>query len=107
MNAWFTPDQAPFFAFVSLLSLLSLLERYAERGQYQVAVLSACTAALLAGIALLAAATLAHERSQPPHVFLTLNLSGGLVTLGSAIGLLRVVRLYYVARRLRAPEPSL
>ncbi|HZF29062.1 MAG TPA: hypothetical protein VE907_08095 [Gammaproteobacteria bacterium] len=99
---WFAPQHAVLFSFASLTSLLALLEPYARRGKHPVLVFGASVAVLLAAVATVVAAVIAHQSAQPGYVVFALAMSGGVVTSVTIPGLASYVRLYRNAVRERA-----
>lgn len=99
VDPWFMREHAVLFAFAALASLLYLLERHAQCGRYMVPVLGTCVAALLAGVAALAGALVAHRTGQPDYVTFALVLTGALVVVSTTFGLAHFGRLYRRASR--------
>lgn len=103
---WFAPQHAVLFSFASLTSLLALLEPYARRGKHPVLVFGASVAVLLAAVATVVGAVLAHRSAQPGYVVVALGLAGGVVTLVTIPGLASYVLLYRDAVRERTAAAS-
>lgn len=101
MTAWFGPDVAIWFSFLSLLSILAVLEPLAQRGRHEVAVKTAFTAALLLGVVLLGLGALAALLGQPWHVVFALLLTGTVTTPVFTVGLHGVRRAYRAAEERR------
>jgi hypothetical protein len=75
-EAWFSPETARVFSFLSLMSLCSLLARPAQRGQLRRVTTGIWNAAVGLGVALLVSGVAGGAVGQPPHVTRTLLLSG-------------------------------
>ena len=99
---WFAPQHAVLFSFASLTSLLALLEPYARRGKHPVLVFGSSVAVLLAAVATVVAAVIAHRSAQPGYVVFALGMAGGVVALVTIPGLASYARLYRNAVRERA-----
>jgi sugar phosphate permease len=80
-EAWFSPDAARLFSYLSLLSLCSLFALPAKRGQLRGMVMSIWNTAIGLGVVLVMAGVLAAVGEQPPHVTRTLLLPGFIVGL--------------------------
>jgi hypothetical protein len=91
-EAWFSPEAARFFSFLSLLSLCSLFAIPAKRGLFRGLALTVWYAVIALGVVLISMGALAAVLNQPIHVSRALVLSGFIVALTFAItrrGLLR------------------
>ena len=78
-EAWFSPETARLFSYLSLLSLCSLFAVPAKRGQLRGLAMSVWNAVIGLGVVLLAAGAFAAAVGQPAHVPRTLLLSGFVV----------------------------
>jgi hypothetical protein len=92
-EAWFSPDVARSFAFLSLLAVTAVLKPVAQRGRFRaivMAVFGTCTAL---GAAFAAAGAVAMFAGQPAYVFRSLLLVGVVVTIPFVGALVPVVPL--------------
>ena len=78
-EAWFSPESARLFSYLSLLSLCSVFAVPAKRGQLRCLAMSVWNAVMGLGWRLLAAGAFAAADGQPAHVPRTLLLSGCVV----------------------------
>jgi uncharacterized membrane protein YkvI len=76
---WFSQETARWFTALSLLSMFAVLETFAQRGRYRMAVYAVGLAGCALGVALLIAALTAWAAGQPFFVRMPL-LVGGIVT---------------------------
>ena len=79
MNAWFPPEIAPWFALLSFLSVLSVLDRYARQGRYRTLVMSTFQGLFAFGCFMAAGAVLAWMVGQPGYVVYTFALCGAVI----------------------------
>jgi hypothetical protein len=77
---WFSAESSRNLAWFSLLSLLSVLSVYVERGRHRKLVLSIWTAALALGVLCLGACAVGLAVGQPKHVFGPLLVVGVVMT---------------------------
>lgn len=94
MDAWFSPDAARLFSYLSLLSLCSLAAVPAQRGQLRRLVLCAWTILTGLGVTLAVAGMGAAVVGQPSHVTRTLVLSGVIVGVVFVVTRRAVVQAY-------------
>lgn len=76
IDPWFTPEVSLRFTFLSLFSLLAILEVFVAKGRHRRAVTSALAAGAAAGVILLALAVLAGIGGQPRFVLIALGVPG-------------------------------
>ena len=91
-DAWFSPETARLFSYLSLLSLFSLFAIPARRGLFHGTALLVWYSAIAIGVALIGLGAVAALANQPIHVSRALLLSGFIVALVFAAtrrGLLR------------------
>ena len=106
-DAWFSPEAARFFSFLSLLSLCSLFAIPARRGHLRAAAVTVWTAVIGLALVLLAAGGLAFAADQPAHVSRTLLLSGFVVGFTFAVTLPALLRGYTEAELRRTVAADL
>ncbi len=94
MEAWFSPQTAPWFSFLSLFSLLACLSECARKGLYRSRVMMTYWAALGFGIAFLLGAGTAFLLHQPKYVIFPLALTGIVITSAMSFGILGIAREY-------------
>jgi hypothetical protein len=75
-DAWFSPEAARFFSFLSLLSLCSLFAVPAKKGQLRGFALGVWNAVIAGAVLLLGASAVAASTGQPVYVTRALLLSG-------------------------------
>jgi heme/copper-type cytochrome/quinol oxidase subunit 3 len=75
-DAWFSPETAKFFSYLSLLSLCSLFAIPASKGRLRGLAVGVWTAVLVFAALLLGAGALAVAAGQPAHVTRALLVSG-------------------------------
>jgi hypothetical protein len=80
MNAWFGPDVAVWFSFLSLLSLAAVLDLPAQRGKHEGLVTGALKAGVALGVGLLGLAAAAALLDQPWYVLFPFLVTGVVVT---------------------------
>jgi multisubunit Na+/H+ antiporter MnhG subunit len=78
MNAWFTPQTAVMFSFLSLFSVLAALGPLVKQGRYRKAVTATFAGALAAGLTLLGLGLIALYKQQPWYVVFALLLPGAI-----------------------------
>ena len=78
-DAWFSPEVARWFSFLSLLALFSLVHPLAEQGRFKSMVMSTWIAVLCMSGCLLAVAGVGAASGQPAHVVKTLALTAVLI----------------------------
>jgi hypothetical protein len=93
-EAWFSPEAARFFSFLSLLSLCSLFAIPAKRGLFRGLALTVWYAVIALGVVLISMGALAALLNQPIHVSRALVLSGLIVALTFAITRRTLLRGY-------------
>ena len=79
-DGWFSVESSRNFVWFSLMSLLSVLSVFVEKGRHRTLVLSIWTAALALGIVSLGACAVSLAVGQPKHVFGPLLLVGVVMT---------------------------
>ncbi len=94
MEAWFSPQTARLFSFLSLFALLACLSGYAKRGLYRSGVMSVYWAAFGLGIAFLLGAGAAFLMHQPVYVVFSLGLSGIVMTPAMGGGIIGITHEY-------------
>ena len=106
MNAWFDPEVARWFSFLSLLSLLAVTAPLADRGLYKTLVVGAHAAAVVLGLVILGLAVIAVLSQQPAHVVRPLFIAGIVLTLVFAATFPVTLRAYREAehRRITAKD---
>ena len=100
MNAWFSPEIAPWFAFLAFLSVFSVLERYAKQGRHRTLVMSAFQGLFAFGCLMATVAVLAWAVDQPRYVIFVFALCGAVIVPAGAASL-RKLRLLYEEAELR------
>ncbi len=78
-DAWFSPETAKLFSYLSLLSLCSLFAIPAQRGRLRSLALGVWSAVIVFSGLLLVAGAAAASTGQPSHVTRALLLSGFVV----------------------------
>jgi hypothetical protein len=94
-EAWFSPDVARSFAFLSLLATTAALEPLAQRGRGRAMVMAILGGCIVLGAAFFAAGSLAWLAGQPLHVFRSLLLVGFVVTIpfvGAFVSMQKIYR---------------
>jgi len=94
MTPWFSVEVAPFFSLLSLLAVVSVLERYAKQGRYRSAVITTYAAGVGLGGLLVLAALVALVLGQPRYVQGTLAFTGSIVGVVFATAIRQVRRAY-------------
>jgi Mn2+/Fe2+ NRAMP family transporter len=79
-DGWFSVESSRNFVWFSLMSLLSVLSVFVEKGRHRTLVLSIWTAAFALGMVCLGACAVGLAIGQPKHVFGPLLLVGVVVT---------------------------
>jgi hypothetical protein len=79
-DGWFSMESSRNFVWFSLLSLLSVLSVFVEKGRHRTLVLSIWTAAFALGVVCLAACVVGLAVGQPSHVFRPLLVVGVVLT---------------------------
>jgi hypothetical protein len=80
MTPWFVPGTAQSFSYLSLLSLVSVLQIFVDRGRYKVAVTAALTAGAVLGAILLVLTAIAAVAGQPHYVVFVFGLGGAVIS---------------------------
>ena len=106
-EAWFSPQTANYFSFLSLLALCALFRVPARRGRFRGLALGLWNAMTAFGVVLFAAGLLAFAIGQPPDVSRTLMLSGFLVGLVFVITRRGLTRCYMEAELRRTVAADL
>ena len=76
MDAWISPETAPWFSLVSLTSVLATLSVFVRRGEHRALVTFVWGAAAMAGAAMLLAAIAGAATGQPWWVLIALGVPG-------------------------------
>ena len=97
-DPWFSNEVARLFALVSLLAVLGGLQIFAQRGVYRSLVMATGLASVAVGLALLAAGVVALAVGQPRFVSGPLLLSGFVLSVTCAAGVMELHRLYAQAQ---------
>ena len=106
-DAWFSPDTARLFSYLSLLSLCSLFAIPASRGQMRGLAMTVWSTVIGLALLLLAAGVVAAAVGQPAHVSRALLLSGFVVGFTFAITLPGLLRGYTQAELRRTVAADL
>ena len=93
-DAWFSPEIARFFSYLSLLSLCSLFAIPASKGRLRGLAVGVWTAVIVLAALLLGAGAVAASTGQPPHVTRALLLSGLVVGITFVITRRALIRGY-------------
>jgi hypothetical protein len=94
-EAWFSPETARLFSFLSFLAFCSLFNIPAKQGRLRVVAVAVWNVMIAFAVLMLSAGALAIAGDQPKHVSNTLLLSGfivGTVFLFTRRGLMRCYR---------------
>ncbi len=78
-NAWFSAQFAPWLSLLSLFSLLSYTQYWANKGKHRQWVMGAYWGVTALGAVLALAGAYAYTNGQPRWVWLALLLAGGLL----------------------------
>jgi hypothetical protein len=81
MEAWFSPQAAPYFSLLSLMSLMALMSYWIRQGRYRNIVIGSFYAAIGLGIAFMGAALVAWIAGQPEYVINALAMTGVVITI--------------------------
>lgn len=84
-DAWFSPETARLFSFLSLLSLCSLFAIPGRRGKLRSLAFGVWNAVIALGVALLAAGAIGFAVGQPMHVSRSLLLTGFVIAVVFAV----------------------
>ena len=93
-EAWFSPDVARSFAFLSLLAITAGLESFAKQGRFRGIVSAIFGACVVLGAAFLAAGGLALLAGQPSYVLRSLLLVGFVITIPFVGAFLSIQKIY-------------
>ena len=93
-EAWFSPDVARSFAFLSLLAVAAVLEPVAQQGRFRALVLAVFGTGTALGAAFFAAGVLAWLSGQPRYVLGSLLLVGFVVTIPFVGAFLQIQKIY-------------
>jgi hypothetical protein len=106
MNPWFGVESAHWFSYLSLLSLVSVLQVFVDRGRHRYLVATVVATGAALGAVLLILTTTAVLAGQPRYVLFPLGLSGSVIGIVFGSVLLTLRRQYTVAelRRMAAKE---
>ncbi len=97
IEPWFSQETARWFTALSLLSMFAVLEAFAQRGLYRVAVYAVSLVGCGLGVALLIAGLMAWAAGQPFFVQMPLSLGGFVVGPVFGASIIRLRRLYMTA----------
>ena len=106
-DAWFSPEAARLFSFLSLLSLCSLFAIPARRGRLRGVAVIVWNSVMAVSIVLLAGGGVAVATGQPPHVSRALLLSGVVVGFVFALTRRALLRGYHEAELRRTVAADL
>jgi len=106
-DAWFSPETARLFSYLSLLSLCSLFAIPATRGRQRGLAVAVWNAITALGALLITAGAAAAVLNQPLHVSRTLVLSGFVVALVFALTRRSMLRGYQEAELRRTVAADL
>jgi CHASE2 domain-containing sensor protein len=107
MNAWFGPDVAVWFSFLSLLATAAALETLAKRGKQRALVTGVYYAGLALGVVLLGLGVVALVLDQPWYVVFPLLWSGAVMTPAFGWGQRGIRRMYEEAEARRIVAKNL
>jgi hypothetical protein len=107
MNAWFGPDVAMWFSFLSLLATAAALETLAKRGKARSFVTGVYYAGLALGVVLLGLGVVALLLDQPWYVVFPLLWSGAVMTPAFGWGQRAMQRVYEEAEARRIVAKNL
>jgi hypothetical protein len=93
-EAWFSPDVARSFAFLSLLALTAAFEPLARQGRGRAIVMAVFGGCTVLGAGFLAASGLAVLAGQPSYVFRSLLLAGVVVTIPFVAAYMEMQKVY-------------
>ena len=93
-DAWFSPETARFFSYLSLLSLCSLFAIPASKGRLRGLAVGVWNAVIACAVLLLGAGAVAASGGQPPHVTRALLLSGAVLGVLFAVTRRALIRGY-------------
>jgi hypothetical protein len=93
-DAWFSPDTARLFSYLSMLSLCSLFTLAARRGRLRGLAIGVWNAVTALGLTLILAGAAAAMVNQPVYVSRALVLSGLLVAVVFAVTRRRLLKEY-------------
>ena len=79
-TAWFSAQFAPWLSLLSLFSLLSYTNHWAQKGQHRSLVMGAFWGVAILGGLMLVAGLYAYAAGQPRWVWFALVLAGGLLS---------------------------
>ena len=94
MDAWISPDAAPWFSFLSLTSLGALLAIFVKRGEHRGLVTVVWGAAAVAGFVMLAATIAGAAMGQPWYVLIALGVPGVVLSLVYGLSVLNLDKAY-------------
>lgn len=94
-EAWFSPEVARSFAFLSLLAVTAVLEPFAQQGRFRAIVTAVFSTGVALGAAFAVAGGLALLAGQPAYVSRSLLLVGVVITIpfiGAVVSIQKVYR---------------
>ncbi|HJU41205.1 MAG TPA: hypothetical protein VJ691_00265 [Vicinamibacterales bacterium] len=106
-EAWFSPEVARSFAFLSLLAVTAVLEPVAQQGRFRAMVLAVFGACVVLGAAFFAAGGLALLADQPSYVSRSLLLVGFVVTIPFVGAFVSIQKIYREAELRRTVASDL
>lgn len=80
MNAWFSPDAAPYFSLLSLMSIMALMSHWIRQGKHRLLVIGSFFASIGLGVAFMVGAFAAWILGQPEYVISALAMTGFIIT---------------------------
>jgi hypothetical protein len=106
MTPWFDAGTARSFSYLSLLSLVGVLQIFVNRGRYRAAVTAALAAGAVLGATLLVLTAVATLAGQPHHVVFAFGVAGAVlgVVFGSVLLSLRGQYAKAELRRIAAKD---
>lgn len=102
MHPWISPDIAPYFSFLSLLAIFSVVQQLALRGIHRRLVTGTYIVGTLIGCVLLVAGIAAIATGQPWHVQFALGFPGAISFGCFAWALARLGKIYSAAELRRS-----
>ena len=93
-EAWFSPDVARSFAFLSLLAVTAVLEPFAQQGRFRAIVTAIFAGGVAFGSAFAVAGGLALLAGQPAYVTRSLLLAGFVITIPFIGAVMSIQKIY-------------
>ena len=104
---WFSPEIAPYFSFLALLSLCALFGEGARKGRHRNVVMAVWNGVIAGGVLLLGLAGAAFLSGQPAHVLRALVVTGIVLTACFAFTRVQILRDYREAELRRTVATDL